>query len=45
MLSMNMACRYRSPAYETDPDRLKIVAKDQWDAPPAKPSDDSHTEP
>ena len=28
-----------SPAYETDPDRQKIVPKDRWYARPAKPPD------
>ena len=34
-----------SPAYETDPDRQKIVPKDQWYARPAKPPDGSRIEP
>jgi hypothetical protein len=29
-----------SPAYESDPDRPKVVSKDRWYAPPAKPPDD-----
>jgi hypothetical protein len=26
-----------TPAYRSDPEQLKIVPKDQWYAPPAKP--------
>ncbi len=29
-----------SPSYRSDPDRPKVVPKDQWYAPPAKPPDD-----
>ena len=33
------------PAYETDPDRQKIVPKDRWYARPAKPPNGSRTKP
>jgi small-conductance mechanosensitive channel len=29
-----------SPAYESDPDRQKVVPRERWYAPPAKPPDD-----
>jgi small-conductance mechanosensitive channel len=29
-----------SPAYESDPDRQKVVSRDRWYAPPAKSPDD-----
>jgi small-conductance mechanosensitive channel len=32
-----------SPAYRFDPERPKIVPKEKWYAPPAKPPDDSET--
>jgi hypothetical protein len=28
-----------SPSYRFDPDRPKVVPKDKWYAPPAKPAD------
>jgi hypothetical protein len=29
-----------SPAYVSDPDRQKVVPRERWYAPPAKPPDD-----
>jgi hypothetical protein len=29
-----------TPAYEGDPDQLKVVPKDQWFAAPAQPPED-----